>query len=105
MSVRTIKEAEFNALVAQGLPVLATFTAKWCGPCKTMAPLVDALATATPNVTFVRVDVDQDADLMAKLDINTVPTFQLYWHGRKTGEIAGATLDGVKHLIAVAQPL
>ncbi|XP_057821345.2 thioredoxin O2, mitochondrial isoform X2 [Cryptomeria japonica] len=57
-------DSEFSNLLSKaqedkGLAV-AYFTAVWCGPCRTIAPLVDNLSTSYPNVTFMKLDIDQE---------------------------------------------
>ncbi len=52
-------KASFNEKVLNSqVPVLVDFYADWCGPCKELAPLLEAVASENPNAKFVRVNVD-----------------------------------------------
>ncbi len=76
--VHTCKtDAEFKAALgkAKGTPVLIDFYADWCGPCRQIAPEVEKLATAHPNVTFLKVDVDNCREASKTYEIQAMPTF------------------------------
>ena len=61
--------------------LLVDFTATWCGPCKAIGPYFEELAAKFPDVTFVKVDVDELDDVAASCGISAMPTFQLYSNG------------------------
>ena len=52
---------EFRALINQDKLVVVDFHAEWCGPCKLIAPKLEALAKANPEVVFAKVNVDDVA--------------------------------------------
>lgn len=75
-NVKAIAEADFDAEVTRaGKPVVVDFFATWCGPCKTLAPRLDALAGEYGDrIKFVSVNVDQSPALATKFDVQGVPT-------------------------------
>ena len=81
-------EAAAQALAAGDI-VLLDFAASWCGPCRSMAPLIGEISTAGWPVRHV--DVDQEGDLVKRFGITGVPCYILLVKGHEVGRIAGAT--------------
>lgn len=79
-NVKAIAEADFAAEVLRaGQPVVVDFFATWCGPCKTLAPRLDALAGEFGDrVKFASVDVDQAQALAAQFNVQGVPTLLFF---------------------------
>uniref|UniRef100_A0A1A8GXU6 Thioredoxin n=1 Tax=Nothobranchius korthausae TaxID=1143690 RepID=A0A1A8GXU6_9TELE len=91
--VQQIKnKAEFDTLLSKAgnKLVVVDFTATWCGPCRRIAPLFEKLANEHADVIFVKVDVDDAADVSGACGIRCMPTFQFYKNGEKVHEFSGA---------------
>jgi len=84
MPVPEISEKDFELEVLRSeLPVLIDFTATWCGPCKTVAPEVDALARELEGkAKVVKIDIDKSKRIATMLRIQNVPTFMVFHRGR-----------------------
>ncbi|XP_045050992.2 thioredoxin domain-containing protein 8 isoform X2 [Desmodus rotundus] len=91
--VQIIKdEDEFKTLLktAGCKLVVVEFSAKWCGPCKRIYPLVHAMSLQYQNVVFANVDVDDSRELAQTCHIRVIPTFQMFKRARKIFEFCGA---------------
>jgi thioredoxin 1/putative thioredoxin len=84
MAVPEISEQDFEREVLRSeLPVLIDFTAVWCGPCKTVAPEVEAVAhELAGKAKVVKIDIDKSKRLAGMLRIQAVPTFMVFHRGR-----------------------
>jgi thioredoxin len=92
MAIATITEHTFEEEVLRSeLPVLVEFGAEWCGPCKTVAPELEALAVELAGkAKVVSVDIDQSALLAQQLGVQSVPTFVVFHQGRPVNGKVGA---------------
>lgn len=92
MAVLHIEDAaEFAAEVldADG-KVLVDFWASWCGPCMMMAPVLEELDQAYPDVTVAKVNVDEMGEIAMQFRIDSIPAFLLFEKGKVTARAVGA---------------
>ena len=81
-----ITNANFDEKVVKSeKPVLIDFWAEWCGPCRMLAPTVDAIATERDDINVGKINVDVEQELCVKFEIDSIPTLIIL----KKGEIAG----------------
>lgn len=87
-----ISSTEFQSKVLQAAePVLVDFFATWCGPCKMLAPTLDAVAAEVAGRAKVyKVDVDQSPDVAAQYGVMSVPTLILFKGGQPVKQMVGA---------------
>jgi len=92
MPVPVISEQDFEREVLRSeLPVLIDFYADWCGPCKTVAPEVEALSHELEGkAKFVKINIDHNKRLSQMLRIQAVPTFMVFFRGRPVAGEQGA---------------
>jgi len=93
---------EFDKLVADTGDTLMVvdFYATWCGPCKQIAPKLEALAKENPDVLFVKVDVDEQGEVAEACQISAMPTFGFYKNGKKVHSFQGASEAKLMEAIA-----
>ena len=89
----TVTDGDFDTEVLKSdIPVLVDFWAPWCGPCKSMVPIVDELATEYEGkVKIVKMNVDENTESPGKYNVMSIPTFIIF----KGGEVA-TTFIGAK---------
>ena len=91
--VQTFTDGNFEETVLKaGAPVLVDFWAEWCGPCKRLAPTVDALANEyAGKVTVGKLNVDENPTVSFKYQVRGIPTLLLF----KAGQVTTHLIDTV----------
>lgn len=75
--------------------VVKRFTASWCAPCRTLAPIMVGIQIQNPSVKFEIIDVDENEQLAAQYGIRSVPTVILEKNGEIVETIMGARPEQV----------
>ncbi|WP_249029778.1 thioredoxin [Tannockella kyphosi] len=91
--MKIITEKEFDDVIKSGV-VLVDFFANWCGPCKMLTPVLEDLSASMPNVTIVKVDVDNDGALAGRYGIQSIPNLIIFKDGRAVDQVVGFTSKG-----------
>jgi putative thioredoxin len=92
--IKDATEASFMADVIEAsreVPIIVDFWATWCGPCKTLGPMLEAAVTeARGKVRMVKVDVDRNQRIAGQLRIQSIPTVYAFWQGQPVDGFQGA---------------
>lgn len=90
MAVEHLKAEDFEEKVekAEGT-VLVDFYADWCGPCKMLAPAVEALAADHPKVKVYKVNTEEESGLAVRFGIMSIPTLLVFCDGKKVNQSVG----------------
>ena len=90
MSVVHITKANFEELVINSPKrVLLDFWATWCGPCRMVAPIVEAIAEERSDIVLGKINVDEEMELAMKFGIASIPTLIVMKNGREAAKLIG----------------
>ena len=89
---------ELQVFAKKSNAFIIDFTATWCGPCKTIKPLIDtAWEQMKTKFDMVIVDADEGCDICSSLKVKGFPTLVTFINKEMVESVQGADIEGVKH--------
>jgi len=87
-----VGDGDFEAQILQSeVPALVDFWAAWCGPCRTVGPVVEELAVEyAGKIKVAKLNVDDNKQTPAKYGVRGIPTLMLFKDGQVVDQIVGA---------------
>ncbi len=86
--MKIVNENEFDEIIKNGV-TLVDFYADWCGPCKMLSPILEELSKEYPNITFVKVNCDNDIKLAERFGIMSIPAMYMFKDGTQIANTGG----------------
>lgn len=91
MAAETLTDDDFDTAIAGETPVVVDFWAEWCGPCRQMAPHLEAVAEElTGKVRVAKINVDENPMSASKYGVRGLPTLMLFKGGKVVDTQLGA---------------
>ena len=99
--MKIIENNDLSSLKDKECYLLFYFTAKWCGPCQKIKPLIEKLSEGADSskLEIYLIDIDENDKIADEFKIRSVPTFYLYHKKELKGQTGGADIKKVKELL------
>ena len=85
----TVTDADFANVIASGA-VVVDFWAPWCGPCRTIGPVLEEIAADRSDVRIAKLNVDENPRTSAKFGVQSIPLLVFFRDGVERGRLVGA---------------
>lgn len=89
-----LQDKDFDSVVEKGI-VMVDFYADWCGPCNILGPVIDNIAQSNPELSILKINVDEHPDLAEKHGVLSIPTLLFFKDGVSMDSSIGVVSENV----------
>ena len=90
MAIHFTDENFNEEVLASNIPVVVDFYADWCGPCRMVSPIVDAIAEEHPEFKVGKINVDEQGELAQQFGVMSIPSLFVIKGGEVANQAVGA---------------
>lgn len=87
--IKYLEKEDFKELTSKGT-ILVDFYADWCGPCKLLGPVLEKISKSYPDITFIKVNVDDNEQLAVDFGILSIPAVFMLKDGKPVNKFVGS---------------
>ena len=89
MVLNILNESEFDTIIESNKHVLVDFYAVWCGPCRMLGPVLEEVSEDLPELTIVKVNVDEFPNLARRFNVSAIPTMVEFVENKNVNTLRG----------------
>ena len=98
MATKTLTDESYEKDIQESeKPVLVDFWAEWCGPCKTLGPVLEEISNERDDIVIAKMDIDSHPETASTIGVRGIPTMILYKDGKvvdmRTGSATKAAIE------------
>lgn len=87
--LKELKKEEFDGIRTQEGLVVVDFWAPWCGPCRTLLPILEKVSEEVSHIPMYKANVDEERDLALELGVRNLPTLIFFKNGEIVNRVSG----------------